>query len=232
MSQVTELHPQYETAPWWAGRKPARIGMAALALAVMPLAAQAGGITYGHAEVTLGFPNGHVTVGKTWETGPRVVQVTHELPGDDCERHDDEEETVIIEKRVEKPKKVVIIEEEEPEVVIIEKRAAPRQVVVVRETHRPVRHVVVHEHRRPNKVIVVERPRHDHHVTVVHQGGHGRGHGHHGGHHGGYKGGYSNQGGNHRYESRPRDLFEGRPSHQPSQRPQRERGVQHIRVDR
>ena len=60
-------------------------------LLLLPGQAKADG--YGHAEITLGFPNGQVTVGKTWDDNPREVvveQVTHKYPDPDF---DDEDET-------------------------------------------------------------------------------------------------------------------------------------------
>ncbi len=49
--------------------------------------------SYGSAEITLGFPNGQVTVGKTWENHPREVvveEVTHRYPQDDQQDWDRE----------------------------------------------------------------------------------------------------------------------------------------------
>ena len=52
-------------------------------LILAPGDAFAGG---GHAEITLGFPRGAITVGRTWEDAPREVvveRVTHKLPETD-----------------------------------------------------------------------------------------------------------------------------------------------------
>src|SRR5688500_6575145 len=60
------------------------LGLGMGLLALLPGAAAAD--SYGHAEITLGFPRGSDTVGRTWEDAPREVvveRVTHKLPETD-----------------------------------------------------------------------------------------------------------------------------------------------------
>src|SRR5687767_4411032 len=62
-------------------------------LILMPgaVAAQGRGYSHGHAEVTLGFPRGQITVGRTWEDDPREVvveKVTHKFPETDFEEEE------------------------------------------------------------------------------------------------------------------------------------------------
>jgi hypothetical protein len=157
-----------------------------------------------HAENTLGFPYGAITVGKSWEHAPRQVvveRVTHKLPETDyadevieegyseADVYEDDlpEEEVIIEKRRPRvARKVTIIEQyEEPryverEVVVrrvyVEPPCPPTQVVV---HHAPTRVVYA-----PSRTVVVHSPRRVHQVHV-HGGGHalrkGGSHGHGGG---------------------------------------------------
>ena len=122
------------------------------ALLLLPGQARADG--YGHAEITLGFPHGEVTVGRTWEEHPRQVvveEVTHKYPEADDESdegyvEDDEaygeasaDPDVVIEKRIvaPRPKRVTIIEryEEAPVHVVrhvyVERPACERPEVVV-----------------------------------------------------------------------------------------------------
>lgn len=154
----------YLAAPEGAGRPGAArlpvtmvgaiVGVGLLLLLPRQSRAEHGGGSYGSAEITLGFPHGQVTVGKTWEDNPRQVvveQVTHRFPetdyDEDEEYDDDEDESdrIIIEKRVKRPrvKKVTIIERYEdrihcePEVTVV------RKVYVDRPSHHSS-HVVVY----------------------------------------------------------------------------------------
>jgi hypothetical protein len=185
--------------------------------------------SYGHAEITLGFPNGQVTVGKTWENHPREVvveEVTHRFPNDDDD--EDDADQIIIEKHVKRPcpKKVVIIERyEEP--AYCDRSEVVRRVYVEPPCHRP--EVVVY--RQPERIIYAPSCR-------------GRGHAYRGD---GYQHGYTpsnnviivppsggsyhrESGGAYHYKSGggtvgggsgPRDLFP-----KETDRPMRQRGVQ------
>lgn len=202
-----------EAAPWRPGHKPGRNWLAALVMGFAPLATHAeGGSSYTHAEISVGFPNGQITFGKTWEDGDRQVTVVS-TSGDDCKREEDTE--VIIEKR-EAPPKVIIIEKREPEVVVIERRVAPpTRVVVVQEEPRYVREVRYVEP-RCERVTYVRPSRHHSHRTHVVRGGYDRHV-------------VTRPVGHHRsvevVPSRPRhnDLF----GSDHGSRPRRERGVQH-----
>jgi hypothetical protein len=200
--------------------------------------ARAGG--YGHAEITLGFPNGQVTVGRTWDSDPREVvveRVTHKYPDPDI---DDEDKTVeethqgevedgdadevIIEKRVRpRHKKVVVIERyEEPEYydqdyvvhrVYVDPPCPRRDVVVYRSPERVIY--------APRRVIVgPSRCERGGYRGEIHVEGHGGGYGH---------GSYHNDGGGRGYDRGPRNLFpedNGRPTGNGGLRPPR--GVQRI----
>ncbi|HKP98506.1 MAG TPA: hypothetical protein VJ385_22440 [Fibrobacteria bacterium] len=157
----------------------------------LPGQARAGGNSYGHAEVTLGFPHGQVTVGKTWDDNPRrvvVEEVTHKLPAeDDWDDEDagydedaDEPDHIIIEKRHHRPrvKKVIIIERYEEPVRCDREVSVVRKVYVERPScQRP--EVVVYG-RSPQRVIyapsrtVIVAPGHDHGSPRYH-GGNSRG---------------------------------------------------------
>jgi hypothetical protein len=184
-------------------------------LLLLPGQAKADG--YGHAEITLGFPNGQVTVGKTWDDHPREVvveQVTHKYPDPDFDededdvRYDgdaDESDEVIIEKRVVRPrvKKVTIIER----YVEAPVRCDREEVNVVRRVYVEPRHshrsnVVVY--RAPQRVIYAPSR-----TVIVAPGNHGH-------HSRGSDGPSYNRGG-----GGPRNLFP-----EDSGRPVRTRGVQ------
>jgi hypothetical protein len=95
----------------------------------------------GHVEVTVGFPNGEVNVGKTWETGDR-----REITQQESSRHD----VTIIEQRGE-PRHC------EREVVVerrYEAPACPRREVVG-YSPRPERAVYA-----PVRMAIVDPPRH------------------------------------------------------------------------
>jgi hypothetical protein len=209
-------------------RVPATVlgALAAGLLLALPGQARADGGSYGHAEITLGFPHAQVTVGRTWDDDPRPVvveEVTHKVPDPDWDddRDDDrdhsaeydddadEPDQVIIEKRHERPRvqHVTIIERyEEPshcdraEVVrrvYVERPSCPRPNVVIYRSE--PRHVIY----APSRTVIVA-PR-----GGYRDGGHNwrvEDRGYHGGDHG----------------SGPRNLF---PEDQG--RPVRMRGVQH-----
>lgn len=183
------------------------------------------GYSYGHAEISLGFPNGQVTVGRTWEDEPRAVvveQVTHKFPETDLDEDDAEEFDE---------------DEAEPDQIIIEKRhrrPRARQVTIIERYEEPVHCDRVEVVRK----VYVERPSYHHHDVVVYRAPQrviyapsraviyapgGRGHSHNGGHR--QSGGGSHHGGGRGYQVQdrghgPRDLF---PESQG--RPTRERGV-------
>ena len=183
-------------------------------LLLLPGQAKAEG--YGHAEISLGFPNGQVTVGKTWDDNPREVvveQVTHQYPDPDFDEEDDDvrydgdadqSDEVIIEKRIVRPrvKKVTIIER------YVEPVQCDREVSVVRRVYVEPRHshrsnVVVYR-QAPQRVIYAPSR-----TVVVASGGHG--------HH--YRG--SSHGPSYHHGGGPRNLFPA-----DSHRPMRNRGAQ------
>lgn len=176
-------------------------------LILLPGAAVADGYSYGSAELTLGFPNATVSVGRTWESRPREViveRVTHKLPETDFDEETEEyseadvieedapEEQIIIEKRRPRvARKVTIIERyEEPS--YYERETVVRKVYVEPPCDRT--EVVVHAAPRrvvyvPSPTVIVHSPHRVHEVVRVHGGGHGHavrrgghGHGGHGGH--------------------------------------------------
>jgi hypothetical protein len=211
-------------------------------LFMLPGQARADG--YGHAEISLGFPHGQVTVGRTWDEHPRQVvveEVTHKIPDPDFEDEDDDEndaqydgdadepDQVIIEKRVERPrvKKVTIIERyEEPAHCDREVNVVRRVYVEPRFCERP--EMVVYRS-SPHRVIYAPSR-----TVIVAPGGGYRG-GYHEGNRGGYResgrgddhGGYRGNRGDHgtrsydRGNDGPRNLFP-----EASGRPVRTRGVQ------
>jgi hypothetical protein len=225
-------------APEGADGKSARIpayvlGAAAGFAFLFMLPGQARADGYGHAEISLGFPNGSVTVGRTWDDHPQQVvveEVTHKLPDPDFEDEDeddarydgdaDEPDQVIIEKRIERPrvKKVTIIERYEEPV------QCDREVNVVRRVYVEPRYC-----ERPDVVVYRSAPRHVIYApsrTVIVAPGYG----HRGGYHGyreSYRGGHGGYRGDHgtrsydRGSSGPRNLFP-----EASGRPVRARGVQ------
>jgi hypothetical protein len=176
---------------------------AAVGLFLAPGQARADDYSSGHAEISLGFPHGSITLGKTWDNRPDEVvveRVTHKLPEVD---YDDEEEEgysagpadegdvayeddadeIIVEKRAApRPKKIVIIERyEEPvqveHVSVVRKvyvdPCPPAEVVV----YRPGPRRVVHRHSR--RVIHGSSV----HVNIHAGGGHRHFRGHGKGHH-------------------------------------------------
>lgn len=191
-----------------------RFGLAGLGVC-LGLASQArAGDSYGHAEITLGFPAGQVTVGHTWDTGPREVvveRVTHKLPDPDYDdevtpRDDDEtvsegdaDADVIVEKRVvhHHHRRVVVVENRYDEPEYCEPPQVVRRVYVEPSCRRSG--VVVY--RAPERVIYAPSRIHFHES---------RG--------GGYRGGSG-------YDRGPRNLFP-----EDSGRPTRMRGVQRVAV--
>ncbi|MEO7424392.1 MAG: hypothetical protein ABI036_04345 [Fibrobacteria bacterium] len=207
----------------------------------LPGQARADGFTYGHAEITLGFPNGQVTVGKTWDDDPRQVIVEEAPYAEEVVVHDH----VIVEPRYCPPP----VEE----VTIINRYQEPvrcdREVRVVRQVYvdPPCRRPDVVVYRRPERVIyapsrtVIVAPRYNggHHEGYrgdyrgygrgdFHGDGHGENHAYRGGnggnrdnHGGGHDGGESHgyRGGS----QGPPNLFP-----QDQGRPARARGVQHF----
>jgi hypothetical protein len=138
-------------------------GLLAAGLLLFPGQARADG--YGHAEISLGFPHGAITVGRIWEEHPRQVvveEVTHKYPeaDDEAEPEDegyyDEESAdpdVVIEKRIVRPRQVTIVERyREPVQVVrqvyVERPACAPQVVVY---GRPAVRVV----RAPSHTVIV-----------------------------------------------------------------------------
>ncbi len=134
--------------------------------------------TYGHAEVTIGFPHGAVTVGRAWDDHPRpeVVEVIHPECDPEPEvvyRDDDQEpDPVVIERRHwhHHHRRVVVIERDQGGDPWCDRR------VVEQRDYQPAydypRHEVVYE-RGPEREIY--RPNHE--VTVVTRPEHGRNHG-------------------------------------------------------
>ncbi|MDB5105486.1 MAG: hypothetical protein JWP91_3175 [Fibrobacteres bacterium] len=189
-------------------------------LLLLPGQARADG--YGHAEVTLGFPHGQVTVGKTWDDNPRQVvveEVTHRFPESDPEEEDedygarydddeDEPDQIVVEKRHCRPKvkKVTIIERYEEPVRCDREVRVVRKVYVERPScERP--EVVIYRN-QPQRVIYAPSRT----VIVAPRGG---GRGYHVDHR------YESGRGYHSDDRGPRNLF---PEDQG--RPMRTRGVQ------
>ncbi len=220
------------------GSRPARsvvpaamLGVVAAGLLALP--GQARADSYGHAEISLGFPHGAVTVGRTWDEHPRQVvveEVTHKYPEADDEAEADEDNDAVYDNQSDDPD------------VVIEKhivRPAPRQVTVIEryEDPEPCDHV------RVIRRVYVDPPACDRHVVyygrparVVYGGStvivaHG-GFGWHGGGHEGGRGWHSvsrvvggpRYGGGHR-DGGPRNLFP-----EDGGRPVRMRGVSHSLV--
>lgn len=218
------------------------VGMGLLIL--LPGAAVADGYSYGSAEVSLGFPNASITVGRTWENQPREViveRVTHKLPETDFDEEEAEEysEADVIEEES-APEEQIIIEKRRPrvarKVTIIERYEEPsyyeRETVVRKVYVEPPcerTEVVVHAAPRrvvyvPSSTVIVQSPRRVHRVHV--QGG-GHGHGGHG--HGGAikvrsQGGHGHGGAVQvRGHGGSRDLFTEK-----SGRPMRTRGARNL----
>ena len=211
------------------GVRPGRPGVPAamlgvLAAGLLALPGQARADSYGHAEISLGFPNGAVTVGRTWDDHPRQVvveEVTHKYPEADDEADvDEDDDDAVYDDR-----------SDDPDVVIERRivRPAPRKVTIIEHYVDPEPCERVHVVRR----VYVDRPECDRRdvvyysrptVRVVHGGPTviiaPRGRAWHGGGHGGGRGwhtGYREEG--------PRNLFPGEGG-----RPVRSRGVGHSLV--
>jgi hypothetical protein len=220
------------------GPRPVRLGVPAamlgvLAAGVLALPGQARADSYGHAEISLGFPHGAVTVGRTWDEHPRQVvveEVTHKYPEADDEAEADEDDGAVYDSQSDEPD------------VVIEKhivRPAPRQVTVIERYEEPE----PCDHVRVIRRVYVDPPECERHVVyygrhehVIHGGStvivaHG-GFGWHGGGHEGGRGWHSvnrvegaprNEWGS-RHEG-PRNLFP-----EDGGRPVRMRGVSHSLV--
>jgi hypothetical protein len=192
--------------------------LGALAAGLLALPGQARADSYGHAEISLGFPNGAVTVGRTWEDHPRrvvVEEVTHKYPeADDEADFDEDDDDAVYDNR-----------SDDPDVVIERRivRPAPRKVTIIEHYVDPepcervqvVRRVYVERPECDRRVVYYGRPA----VHVVHGGPTvivaPRGRAWHGGGHGGGRGwhtGYREEG--------PRNLFP-----ENGGRPARSRGV-------
>lgn len=192
---------------------------------LLPGQTKADGGSYGHAEVTIGFPHGQVTVGKTWDDHPGRVVVEETAPrypeaediddeDEDCDRNDGVSDHVIIEHRHHRHhvRRVTVIERHEEPAYCDRDADVVRRVYVDPPAYR--RPEVVVYRRAPERVIyapsrtVIVTPGERHGYEGGDRGGHGEYHG---------NGGYQNQGGN----QGPRNLFP------PDQgRPMRSRGVQ------
>lgn len=214
------------------GARPARWGVPAamlgvLAAGALALPGQARADSYGHAEISLGFPNGAVTVGRTWDEHPRQVvveEVTHKYPEADDEAQADEDDDAVYDTQSDEPD------------VVIEKhivRPSPRKVTIIERYEDPepcdhvrvVRRVYVDPPECDRHVVYYGRPAHWIHggATVIvapgrsawHGGGYGGGHGWHSVSR--VEGGPRNEG--------PRNLFP-----EDGGRPVRMRGVSHSLV--
>lgn len=187
------------------------------------------GSSYGHAEISLGFPNAQITLGKTWDDEPRHVIVeeeTRRVPDEDRDRDWDRDrdrgDDWYDRDRIEPEH--VIIENHEPcerhdKVVVIHRYEEPVRC----DRGEVVRRVYVEPSRHRHDVVIYRRPdweshefsRHvyapSHDVYVAPQG------------HGPY--GHVEERGPGRVEQNgagPRDLFP-----EDRGRPMRSRGVQH-----
>ena len=198
-----------------------------LAAGLLALPGQARADSYGHAEISLGFPNGAVTVGRTWDEHPRQVvveEVTHKYPEADDEAEADEDDDAVYDNRSDDPD------------VVIEKRIvrpSPRKVTIIERYEEPE----PCDHVRVIRRVYVDPPACDRHVVyygrpahVVYGGSavvvvHGRSAWHGGGYEGGrgWHSGYRDEGGSH--DRGPRNLFP-----EDGGRPVRTRGVSHSLV--
>ncbi len=198
------------------------------------------GFSYGHAEITLGFPQGHVTLGRTWDDDPRQVIV------EDREVDDEPDRVIVEERRCPPPEEHVTVIERYPEPVrVVRKvyvdRPSCERPEAVYYDHRPERVIYA-----PSRTVIIapgEGGRFHGDDDFRDHGDRGnRGyHGHQGNHdyrgdpgnHGGDYGGNGNHGGHggnggdtQGYQSRsngPPDLFP-----EDHGRPARARGVQHF----
>jgi hypothetical protein len=206
------------------GLRPGRSGvpaamLGALAAGLLALPGQARADSYGHAEISLGFPHGAVTVGRTWDEHPRQVvveEVTHKYPEADDEADvDEDDDDAAYDNRSDDPDVVI-----ERHIV----RPAPRQVTIIEHYEDPEPCERVHVVRR----VYVDRPECDRRDVVYY--GRPTVHVMHGGptvivapggrgwHGGGFRGGRGWHTGYR--EEGPRNLFP-----ENGGRPARERGV-------
>jgi hypothetical protein len=213
------------------GWRPVRSGVPAVMLGVLAagllaLPGLARADSYGHAEISLGFPHGAVTVGRTWDEHPRQVvveEVTHKYPEADDEAEADEDEGAVYDNQSDDPD------------VVIEKRIvrpSPRKVTIIERYEDPepcdhvrvIRRVYVDPPECDRHVVYYGRPSHVVYggsTVIVAHGGFGW---HGGGHYRGGEGGHGrysgyHDGGGSRSEG-PRNLFP-----EDGGRPVRMRGV-------
>ena len=191
----------------------AMLGVLAAGLLALPGQARADG--YGHAEITLGFPHGAVTVGRTWDDHPRQVvveEVTHKYPEADDEADVDEDDDAAYDTQSDDPDVVIekrIVRPRPRHVTVIERYVDPEPC----DNVRVVRKVYVE---RPScgrrDVVYYGRPAHVIHggATVIVNPGRAVYHG----------GGYGGDRGWHGRDAGPRNLFP-----EDVGRPMRERGV-------
>ncbi|GEM_PF-2365344 len=129
-------------------------------LLLLPGHARADG--YGHAEITLGFPNGQVTLGKTWDEHPREVvveEVTHKLPDPE---YDEEDDDARYDGDADEPDRVIIEKEHhhcDRHVTVVERYEEPshcdRDIHVIRRVY-----VEPRCDRGPEVVVYHDRPQH------------------------------------------------------------------------
>lgn len=210
------------------GSRPVRSGVPAVMLGVLAagllaLPGRARADSYGHAEISLGFPHGAVTVGRTWDEHPRQVvveEVTHKYPEADDEAEADEDEGAVYDNQSDDPD------------VVIEKRIvrpSPRKVTIIERYEDPepcdhvrvIRRVYVDPPECDRHVVYYGRPAYGMHggstVIVAHGGFGWHGGSHYVGGHGRYSG-YRDEGGSR--SGGPRNLFP-----EEGGRPVRMRGV-------
>ena len=217
------------------GSRPGRSGvpavmLGALAAGLLAFPGRARADSYGHAEISLGFPHGALTVGRTWDEHPRQVvveEVTHKYPEADDEADvDEDEDDAAYDSRSDEPDMVIekrIVRPAPRKVTIIERFVDPEpceRVRVIRKVYadRPAcgGHDVVY-YGRPTVHVVHGGP-----TVIVARGDAGWHHRGYGGGHG-WRSGYRDEGGP---RSRgTRNLFP-----EEGGRPMRTRGVGHSLV--
>jgi hypothetical protein len=161
------------------------LGVVAAGLLALP--GQARADSYGHAEISLGFPHGAVTVGRTWDEHPRQVvveEVTHKYPEADDEAEADEDNGAVYDSQSDDPDVVIerrIVRPAPPQVTVVERYEDPEPCDHVRVIRRVYvdppecdRHVVYYG--RPARVVYGGSA-----VIVAHGGFGWHGGGHEGG---------------------------------------------------
>ena len=179
------------------GSRPVRssvpaVMLGALAAGLLALPGKARADSYGHAEISLGFPNGAVTVGRTWDEHPRQVvveEVTHKYPEADDEAEADEDDDAVYDNQSDEPDVVIekrIVRPSPRKVTIIERYEDPEPCDHVRVIHRVYvdppacdRHVVYYG--RPAQVVYGGSAVFIHGRSAWHGGGYGGGRGWHSG---------------------------------------------------